>query len=144
MVVFNDPVPVENPALEAVLMALEMRDAIGGLTEKWRLLDHDIGFGIDIAHGFATLGTIGFEGRYDHAAIGTVSCSLSLVRRSQARANPHQPSGADSGRGRREGRAGGRVRAEGDQAATGGAQCAGRAFGTAARNRLKAGIAPSQ
>ena len=73
MVVFNDPVPVEKPALQAVLMALEMRDVIGTLTEKWRRLGHDIGFGIGIAHGFATLGTIGFEGRFDYAAIGTVS-----------------------------------------------------------------------
>ena len=73
MVVFNDPVPVENPALQAVLMALEMRDAIGALTETWGRLGHDIGFGIGIAHGFATLGTIGFEGRFDYAAIGTVS-----------------------------------------------------------------------
>jgi adenylate cyclase len=69
MVVFNDPVPVENPALQAVLMALEMREAIGALTETWGR----IGFGIGIAHGFATLGTIGFEGRFDYAAIGTVS-----------------------------------------------------------------------
>ncbi len=73
MVIFNDPVPVENPALQAVLMALEMRTAIEALMEKWRLLGHDIGFGIGIAHGFATLGTIGFEGRRDYAAIGTVS-----------------------------------------------------------------------
>ena len=73
MVVFNDPVPVEKPALQAVLMALEMRDVIGALTEKWRRLGHDIGFGIGIANGFATLGTIGFEGRFDYAAIGTVS-----------------------------------------------------------------------
>ena len=73
MVVFNDPVPVENPALQAVLMALEMRDAIGALTDRWRRLGHEIGFGIGIAHGFATLGTIGFEGRFDYAAIGTVS-----------------------------------------------------------------------
>ena len=73
MVIFNDPVPVENPALQAVLMALEVRDAIGALTETWRRLGHDIGFGIGIAHGFATLGTIGFEGRFDYAAIGTVS-----------------------------------------------------------------------
>jgi adenylate cyclase len=73
MVVFNDPVPVENPALQAVLMALEMRVAIGALIEKWRWLGHDLGFGIGIAHGFATLGTIGFEGRFDYAAIGTVS-----------------------------------------------------------------------
>src|SRR5437764_1931748 len=73
MVIFNDPVPIENPALQAVLMALDMRAAIGGLIEKWRDLGHDLGFGIGIAHGFATLGTIGFEGRRDYAAIGTVS-----------------------------------------------------------------------
>jgi class 3 adenylate cyclase len=73
MVIFNDPVPVEKPALQAVLMALEMRDVIGTLTEKWRRLGHEIGFGIGVAHGFATLGTIGFEGRFDYAAIGTVS-----------------------------------------------------------------------
>jgi class 3 adenylate cyclase/putative methionine-R-sulfoxide reductase with GAF domain len=73
MVVFNDPVPVENPALQAVLMALEMRVAIGALTETWRRWGHEIGFGIGVAHGFATLGTIGFEGRFDYAAIGTVS-----------------------------------------------------------------------
>ena len=73
MVIFNDPVPVENPALQAVLMALDMRDAIGALTDKWRRLGHEIGFGIGIAHGYATLGTIGFEGRFDYAAIGTVS-----------------------------------------------------------------------
>jgi adenylate cyclase len=45
MVIFNDPVPVENPALQAVLMALDMRNAIEALMEKWRLLGHDIGFG---------------------------------------------------------------------------------------------------
>jgi class 3 adenylate cyclase len=72
MVVFDDPVPVENPALQAVLMALEVRDAIEALTERWRRWGHDIGFGIGIAHGFATLGTIGFEGRFDYSAIGTV------------------------------------------------------------------------
>jgi adenylate cyclase len=54
-------------------MAIDMRAAIGELIEKWRKLGHDIGFGIGIAHGFATLGTIGFEGRFDYAAIGTVS-----------------------------------------------------------------------
>ena len=73
MVVFNDPVPVDNPALRAVQMALETREAMGPLTEKWRELGHDVGFGIGIAHGYATLGTIGFEGRFDYAAIGTVS-----------------------------------------------------------------------
>src|SRR5262245_15368908 len=73
MVIFNDPVPVENPALQAVLMALELREAIGALTATWSRLGHEIGFGIGITHGFATLGTIGFEGRFDYAAIGTVS-----------------------------------------------------------------------
>jgi class 3 adenylate cyclase len=73
MVVFNDPIRVDNPALQAVLMAIDMRAVIGELIEKWCKLGHDIGFGIGIAHGFATLGTIGFEGRFDYAAIGTVS-----------------------------------------------------------------------
>ncbi len=59
MVIFNDPVPVENPALQAVLMALELREALGALTATWSRLGHEIGFGIGIAHGFATLGTIG-------------------------------------------------------------------------------------
>ena len=52
---------------------LELRQAIGALTATWSRLGHEIGFGIGIAHGFATLGTIGFEGRFDYAAIGTVS-----------------------------------------------------------------------
>jgi adenylate cyclase len=73
MVVFNDPVPVDNPALRAVQMALETRDAMEALMGKWRQLGHDVGFGIGIAHGYATLGIIGFEGRFDYAAIGTVS-----------------------------------------------------------------------
>jgi adenylate cyclase len=73
LLVFNDQIPGGNPALQATLMAIDMRAAIGDLIEKWRKLGHDIGFGIGIAHGFATLGTIGFEGRFDYAAIGTVS-----------------------------------------------------------------------
>ena len=73
MVIFNDPVPLPNPALVAVMMALEMRSAIAALVQKWRRLGHELGFGIGISHGYATLGTIGFEGRFDYAAIGTVS-----------------------------------------------------------------------
>jgi adenylate cyclase len=73
MVVFNDPIPVDKPALQAVLMAIGMRGTISALIEKWHRLGHELGFGIGIAHGFATLGTIGFEGRFDYAAIGTVS-----------------------------------------------------------------------
>jgi class 3 adenylate cyclase/putative methionine-R-sulfoxide reductase with GAF domain len=73
MVIFNDPVPLPNPALQAVNMALAMRAALGSLMEKWRRMGHDLGFGIGISHGYATLGTIGFEGRFDYAAIGTVA-----------------------------------------------------------------------
>ena len=73
MVIFNAPVPVPEPALAAVKMALEMRAALSALIENWRRLGHDLGFGIGISHGYATLGTIGFEGRFDYAAIGTVS-----------------------------------------------------------------------
>ncbi|HEY7457558.1 MAG TPA: adenylate/guanylate cyclase domain-containing protein [Xanthobacteraceae bacterium] len=73
MVIFNDPIRLENPSLHAVQMALKLRAAIGTLIETWRRMGHELGFGIGIAHGYATLGTIGFEGRYDYAAIGTVS-----------------------------------------------------------------------
>lgn len=73
MVIFNDPVPVPNPALQAVKVAVEMREEIGRLIEKWKRLGHELGVGIGMAHGYATLGTIGFEGRFDYAAIGTVS-----------------------------------------------------------------------
>src|SRR5262249_16626249 len=59
MVFFNDPIPVPNPTLQAVRAALDMRTAIRLLMEKWRRLGHELGFGIGIAHGFATLGTIG-------------------------------------------------------------------------------------
>ena len=72
MVVFNDPVKCEQPALQATRMAVEMRDAIGQLAVKWRKFGHQLGFGMGIAHGYATIGQIGFEGRYDYSAIGSV------------------------------------------------------------------------
>ena len=72
MVLFNDPLPCPDPSLRAVQMAVEMRDQIAGLIGNWRKRGHDLGFGIGIAHGYATLGRIGFEGRFDYAAIGTV------------------------------------------------------------------------
>jgi adenylate cyclase len=56
-----------------------LRAAIETLIEKWRRLGHEIGFGIGVAHGFATLGTIGFEGRFDYAAIGTVKPGQILI-----------------------------------------------------------------
>jgi class 3 adenylate cyclase len=94
MVIFNDPVPVENPALQAVLMALDMRTAIGGMIEKWRDLAHDLGFGIGIAHGFATLGTIGFEGRFDMPR--SEQCPLPDFAMKPAKSNSHQPSSSAS------------------------------------------------
>jgi len=72
MVIFNDPVPCPDPAARAVRMALDMRAAIETLAEKWRRHGHRLGFGVGIAQGFTTIGRIGFEGRYDYSAIGTV------------------------------------------------------------------------
>jgi class 3 adenylate cyclase len=71
-VVFNDPLSCPDPAARAVRMAIEMRDCVADLSIQWRKQGHELGFGIGIAHGYATLGLIGFEGRYDYAAIGTV------------------------------------------------------------------------
>jgi adenylate cyclase len=61
-----------DPSVRAVQMAVEMRDAVSTLAVKWRKLGHELGFGMGIARGYATLGRIGFEGRYDYSAIGTV------------------------------------------------------------------------
>ena len=73
MVFFNDPVPCPDPAARAVRMAVAMRDAVGPLLETWRRRGHALGFGTGIAMGYATIGRIGFEGRFDYAAIGTVT-----------------------------------------------------------------------
>ena len=73
MVFFNDPVPCPDPAARAVRMAVEMRDAVERLLEGWRRRGHALGFGTGIDMGYATLGRIGFEGRFDYAAIGTVT-----------------------------------------------------------------------
>jgi adenylate cyclase len=73
MIFFNDPVPVPDPTHRAVRMALQMRDRGRALTEKWRQLGHELELGIGIAQGFATIGAIGFEGRWDYGAIGTVT-----------------------------------------------------------------------
>jgi adenylate cyclase len=73
MVFFNDPVPCADPAARAVRMAVAIRDAVGSLLESWRRRGHALGFGTGIAMGYATIGRIGFEGRFDYAAIGTVT-----------------------------------------------------------------------
>jgi adenylate cyclase len=73
MVFFNDPVPCTDPAARAVRMAVAMRSRVGELSEAWRKRGHHLDFGVGIAQGYATLGKIGFEGRFDYAAIGTVT-----------------------------------------------------------------------
>lgn len=73
MVFFNDPLPCKDPAARAVKMAAAIRESVGELSEKWRKQGHRLGIGIGIAQGYATLGKIGFEGRFDYAAIGTVT-----------------------------------------------------------------------
>jgi adenylate cyclase len=73
MVLFNDPLPCEAPWARAVQMAVAMRDEVAKLAANWRTHGRDLGFGIGIAHGFATLGCIGFEGRFQYSATGTVA-----------------------------------------------------------------------
>jgi class 3 adenylate cyclase len=73
MVFFNDPVPVERPAEQAVRTALAVRDAFIPLARHWSRLGYELGLGVGIAQGYATLGAIGFEGRWDYAAIGNVT-----------------------------------------------------------------------
>jgi adenylate cyclase len=73
MVFFNDPVPVDDPAARAVRMVLAMRERLAELTSKWKKRGFDLGFGAGIAQGYATIGAVGFEGRWDYGAIGTVT-----------------------------------------------------------------------
>lgn len=75
MIYFNDPIPLENHTEIAAKMCLEMQQAFAPLVVKWREQGIELGLGIGIASGFATLGTIGFEGRYDYGCIGSV-CNL--------------------------------------------------------------------
>ncbi len=72
LVFFNDPVPCPDPAERAARLALEMRDAVAKLVPGWAKRGHSLGFGIGMAQGYATLGRIGFEDRFDYTAIGAV------------------------------------------------------------------------
>jgi class 3 adenylate cyclase len=72
-VLFNDPVPVPDPAGRAVRMVLAMRERAGELSASWRRRGHALGFRAGLAMGHATLGTVGFEGRLDYGAVGTVT-----------------------------------------------------------------------
>jgi len=73
MILFNAPIEFADHTKRAVKMAVEMRDTIGLLTQKWRNRGHSLGFGVGIALGYATLGQIGFEQRLEYAAIGSVT-----------------------------------------------------------------------
>jgi class 3 adenylate cyclase len=86
MILFNDPLPLAEPELAAIGMALEMRAAVGKLAAGWKKRGHDLGFGVGIANGYATLGAIGFEGRRDYGAIGPVT-NLSARLCAEAAAN---------------------------------------------------------
>ena len=73
MIFFNDPVIVPDAALRAVRLGLAMRDSAAGLAERWRKRGYNLGIGVAVAQGYATIGAIGFEGRMDYGAIGTVT-----------------------------------------------------------------------
>ncbi len=79
MVFFNDPIPCDDPSEKAVKMAVSMRDTVAALNYKWKKKGYNLGFGIGIDKGYATLGRIGFEGRFDYAAIGTVTNTASRL-----------------------------------------------------------------
>jgi adenylate cyclase len=87
MIFFNDPTPVPDPAERAVRMAAAMRERVAEMAVGWKKAGFDLDFGIGIAHGYATLGAIGFEGRVDYGAIGTVT---NLAARLCAEAQPGQ------------------------------------------------------
>jgi class 3 adenylate cyclase len=73
MVFFNDPMPCSDAAIRSVRMGVAMQKDVADLAEGWRRSGHDLGFSVGIAQGYATLGRVGFEGRFDYAAIGTVT-----------------------------------------------------------------------
>jgi len=72
MIFFSDPLPVDRPAERAVRMAIALQEAFRPISQAWAALGHDVGLGIGIAQGEATLGVIGFEQRWEYAAIGNV------------------------------------------------------------------------
>ena len=81
---FNDPVPCDQPALQAVRMASEMREGVGSLAEGWKRQGYRLGFGVGVAIGYATLGKVEFEGCFQYAAVGTV-CNLAARLCSEAK-----------------------------------------------------------
>jgi class 3 adenylate cyclase len=72
-ILFNDPLPIPNPAERALRMAIAIRECIGRMATDWAKRGYELSLGIGIAQGYATIGAIGFEGRWDYSAIGTVT-----------------------------------------------------------------------
>ena len=87
MIFFNDPVPVPDAAVRAVRMAVAMRERVGELIGRWKKQGFELDLGVGIAQGYATIGAIGFEGRLDYGAIGTVT---NLAARLCGEARPGQ------------------------------------------------------
>ena len=73
MIFFNDPVEVPDAAERAIRMAVAVRDRFAALATSWRKRGWDLALSVGIAQGYATIGAIGFEGRWDYGAIGTVT-----------------------------------------------------------------------
>ncbi len=71
MVLFNDPLPCDDPAGDAVRLAIAMRARMTELSRQWKRLGYRLGFGVGISLGYATVGMVGFEGRFDYTASGT-------------------------------------------------------------------------
>lgn len=71
MVIFNDPIPVDDPAGDAVRLAVAMREKMKELCAKWKRLGHRLGFGVGISLGYAAVGMVGSAGRFDYTASGT-------------------------------------------------------------------------
>jgi adenylate cyclase len=79
MAFFNDPTPIPEHELAAIRTAVAVRERFAGLANEWRKRGYELGLGIGVATGYATLGRIGFEGRYDYGAVGTVAILASRL-----------------------------------------------------------------
>ena len=86
-VIFNDPIPCDDAPLRSVRMALAMRERVQDLADSWQRRGHELAFGVGIAQGYATLGRIGFSGRFDYVSVGSVT---NLAARLCAEAAPWQ------------------------------------------------------
>ena len=98
-VLFNDPLPVPNPAERAVRMALAIRECLRLKAEDWSKRGYDLSAGIGIAQGFATVGAIGFDARWDYSAIGTVTnLAARLCGEAAGKPDPHFQARSNGGR----------------------------------------------